>query len=376
MTYLTSINRLKLLQFLHEICIVKLLYFYKNKFNKMSDMQDISPHLIHKAIVYSASDKKISELRDTSFSWDIYPTSQAVYDRCQNNSIFYASQTDPEYHFKLSLVYSSPYIIYRKGNIDLLHRNILTIVGPRNYSSYGEQVMESLFSILPSYDLVTISWLAPGIDMMAHQMSIKAGIPTIAVLWAWLGWFMKSRHRDMIQSIIDHGWLVLSEFKLAQWPERYTFPQRNRIVAGVSDAIFLPEAGLKSGSLITVDFARQMHKPVYGAPSNIYSLSSQWLLQYMQQWLVQPVVKFEEMLDKYFGKKLSEWHSGRMISQESLSHLEVSQVAIILQKNPTWLTLEALVSQAGLSIEEVMSQLTMAEVMGQVRNDGGVWRIR
>jgi predicted Rossmann fold nucleotide-binding protein DprA/Smf involved in DNA uptake len=87
-------------------------------------------------------------------------------------------------------------------------------------------------------------------------------------------------------------------------------------------------------------------------------------------------VKFEEMLDKYFGKKLSEWHSGRVAKQESLSHLEVSQVVTILQKNPTWLILEALVSQTGLSIEEVMSQLTMAEVMGQVRNDGGVWKVR
>ena len=338
----------------------------------MSDMQDISPHLIHKAIVYSASDKKISELKDNSFSGEIYPSSQAVYDRCQNNGVFYATQEDSRYHFKLSLVTSSPYIVYRKGNIDLLHKNILTIVGPRHYSPYGEQVMESLFSVLPSYDVVTISWLAPGIDMMAHQMSIKADIPTIAVLWAWLGWFMKSRHRDVIQSIIDHGWLVLSEFKLAQWPERYTFPQRNRIVAGVSDAIFLPEAGLKSGSLITVDFARQMHKAVYGAPSSIYSLSSQWLLQYMQQWLIQPVVKFEQMLDKHFGKKLWESHSSTLSKIEKPFQWKLSQTVELLQKNPNGLKLEELASQTGLNIEEVMSQLTMAEVMWQVRNDGGI----
>ena len=97
---------------------------------------------------------------------------------------------------------------------------------------------------------------------------------------------------------------MLSEFKLDKEPEKYTFPQRNRIVAGLSEMVFLPEAGEKSGSLITVDFARQMHKPVYGAPSSIFSLSSKGLLHYMQLGLVQPVVKFEEMLDKYFGNKV------------------------------------------------------------------------
>ena len=68
---------------------------------------------------------------------------------------------------------------------------------------------------------------------------------------------------------------MLSEFKLNSRPERYTFPQRNRIVAGLSDMVFLPEASEKSGSLITVDFARQMHKDVYGTPNSIFSPTSQ-----------------------------------------------------------------------------------------------------
>jgi DNA processing protein len=119
--------------------------------------------------------------------------------------------------------------------------------------------------------------------MMTHEMSMKAGIPTIAILGGGLKRFLESKSREIIQKIIDHGGLVISEFKLNKEPERYTFPQRNRIVAGLADMIFLPEAGEKSGSLITVDFARQMHKDVYGAPNTIFSPLSKGLLQYMQQ---------------------------------------------------------------------------------------------
>ena len=134
--------------------------------------------------------------------------------------------------------------------------------------------MEELFRVLPQYDIVTISGLAPGVDTMCHEMSILANIPTIAVLGGGLQYFLKSGNREFIHKIVDNGGLVLSEFDLDKQPERYTFPQRNRIVAGLSECVFLPEAGEKSGSLITADFARQVHKPVYGVPSSIFSSSS------------------------------------------------------------------------------------------------------
>lgn len=194
---------------------------------------------------------------------------------------------------------------------------------------------------------------------------------------------MKSSKREMIQKIIDHGWLVLSEFKLDKWPERYTFPQRNRIVAWLSDMVFVPEATMKSGSLITVDFARSMHKDVYGAPWSIFSPTSQGLGHYMQQWLVKPVVDIDEMLGQYFGKitslqPLCPWWDSSIAGRVAISwsfQEESSEVIVILQKNPDWLALNALVSQTGLGIEEVMSHLSVAEVMGKVVNDGVVWRI-
>lgn len=337
---------------------------------------------ISKAILYSSSDIKISELKTldlTDYQWSdqymrLYEKAQK---RCQERSVFSLIQDTSDYHFKFSHLSSAPYIVYGKWNQDILHKSIIAIVGPRNASPYASQVMESLFSYLQHYDLVTISWLADGVDMMCHEMSIKAGIPTIAVLGWWLKYYLESGKREMIQKIIDNGWLVLSEFKLNSRPERYTFPQRNRIVAGLSDMVFLPEASEKSGSLITVDFARQMHKDVYGAPNTMFSPTSQWLHNYMQQWLVTPVVQRDWMLGKYFGKKVTRAKEAEEVTKVSaLFDKEFSQVEQMLQKNPAWLKLEELVRDAGLSVEEVMSQLTMSEIMWSVMNDNGVWRLR
>jgi DNA processing protein len=336
---------------------------------------------ISKALLYSATDIKIGELKTINLTecqcsdQEIRMVEKAA-KWCQDHSIFMSTQDDSDYHFKLSLIYTAPYVVYGKGNMDLLNQKIIGIVWPRKYSPYASQVMESLFTELAHYDVVTISGLADGVDRMCHEMSIKAGIPTIAVLWWGLKHYLESKDRELIQKIVANGGLVLSEFKLNSKPERYTFPQRNRIVAGLSDMVFLPEASEKSGSLITVDFARQMHKDVYGAPSSIFSSTSQWLHQYMQQGLVTPVVNWEWMLGKYFGKKVKSVEFTVKSWEENLFQWEVSPVVHILQKNPSWLSLNELVSQTGLGIEEVMSQLSMAEVMGQVRNDGGVWTVR
>jgi predicted Rossmann fold nucleotide-binding protein DprA/Smf involved in DNA uptake len=119
-----------------------------------------------------------------------------------------------------------------------------------------------------------------------------------------------------------------------------------------------------------------MHKDVYGTPNSIFSPTSQWLHQYMQQWLVTPVVNWEWMLTKYFWRKIrnGKWTISNW--EDNVFQWEVSLVIDILQKNPAGLKLEELVRDAGLWIEEVMSELTMAEVMLQIRNDGGVWKIK
>jgi DNA processing protein len=111
---------------------------------------------------------------------------------------------------------------------------------------------------------------------------------------------MRSSRASVVREIVDAGGLVLSEFPLGLKATHYTYPQRNRIVAGLSQCVYLPEAREGSGSLITVDFARAMSIPVYGAPQDMFADSSAGLGQAMQAGHVSPVVDIPSWLDSEF----------------------------------------------------------------------------
>lgn len=113
---------------------------------------------------------------------------------------------------------------------------------------------------------------------------------------------MRQRQRELIQRIVQAGGLVISEFKLKKEPTHYTFPQRNRIIAGLSDVLFVPEAGQGSGSLITVDFALQMHKPVCVVPGSIYSSTSAGVNQLLADGKVRAVHDMGQFCSSFLGK--------------------------------------------------------------------------
>ncbi|MEI6425742.1 MAG: DNA-processing protein DprA [Candidatus Absconditabacteria bacterium] len=232
---------------------------------------------------------------------------------------------DPEFPVKCKEMTPQPYILYYQGDISLLQRPILGIVGPRQPSIYAGKILDRLFKTIDRYNLVTVSGLAPGIDQLAHRLSIKKGIPTIAVLGGGLGEYLQKSDRHLIASIVENGGLVISEFRLFQTPENYTFPQRNRIIAGLSDVLFLPEAGKKSGSLITVDFAHKIGRPIYGTPYDICSIESQGLHQQMELGIVKPVFEFESMFKRHFSSKKTK------IIQKQISIDLSSDESLVLQ---------------------------------------------
>lgn len=335
---------------------------------------------LSRSVLYSTTELTVSELREvdeTAYFLDAKQTSyyQELSQRMESEKVLSYIRNESSYPFKFIKIYAAPYIVYAIWNVDLLNKNILGIVWPRKISHYGSDVLTELFERAKYYDIVTVSWLAEGVDTLGHRLSIKHGIPTIAILGGWLRHFLRGSKRSILREILDAWGLVLSEFKIDQPPANYTFPQRNRIIAWLSDMVFLPEAGKKSGSLITVDFAHKMKIPVYGVPNDIYTANSAGLLEAMQQDLVTPVIDMEKMLDQYFGKIVSN-HQWTIINDKQwlFAVEDESEVVLLLVKNPDWLSLEEIVSQTGLSTEEVMSQLSIAEVMGQVRNSGGVWR--
>lgn len=194
--------------------------------------------------------------------------------------------------------------LYYWWNIHILSSKILWIVWPRKPSIYGQKVMQHLFSMLPRYDVVTLSGWALWIDALVHDYSLAIGMPTIVVLWWWIDYYQQSWKYHFLQKVVDRGGLVLSEYTWDMSPKKYTFPQRNRLIAWLSDVLFVPEASMWSGSLITVDKAYEYGVPIYAPMQDIFSVSGMGIAEYIVQEKVKPIdTHLSSLLDIYFGKK-------------------------------------------------------------------------
>lgn len=153
----------------------------------------------------------------------------------------------------------------------------LAVVGSRKYSEYGKAVCEHLISGLAGYSISIVSGLALGIDSIAHRSALKAKLPTIAVPGSGLGNHVlyPSSHRGLRDQILEHHGCLISEFEDSFKATTWSFPQRNRIMAGLSHAVLVIEAELQSGTLITSKYAIDFNRDVYTVPHSIFSKTSE-----------------------------------------------------------------------------------------------------
>ena len=175
---------------------------------------------------------------------------------------------DDNYPKRLSPYHDSPIILYYKGNADLNHYRNVGIVGTRKVSPKGEIITEQLVKDLAIYNPYIISGLAHGVDGLAHKTSINIGLPTIGVLGHGFKHIYPPQHRSLSERMLEHGGL-LTEHGYESGPEKMHFPMRNRIIAGLSDAIIVVETALKGGSIITAKYANNYNKDVFAIPGRI-----------------------------------------------------------------------------------------------------------
>lgn len=183
---------------------------------------------------------------------------------------------------------------------------------------------------------------------------------------------MQSAERDWIQKVVDAGGLILSEFKLDQQPQTYTYPQRNRIVAGLADVIFLPEAGKKSGSLITAEYALQMRIPVYGVPNSIFSTTSEGLHEYIMQKKISMIQDFSQFFDQYFPQDQKEIKQTRI---QDFSPQEQEVIDIIQQKQ--FCSLSDIVINNQVPTKEAIGILTLLEMKQCIYQETpGIYKVK
>lgn len=181
-------------------------------------------------------------------------------------SLFY---TDKKYPQRLKNCIDSPALVYFKGKADLNNQKIIAVVGTRNATAYGRAFCDKLINGLQQHDdLLVVSGLAYGIDIAAHKAALVSNLPTIGVLGHGLDRIYPSLHRPIAEKMLANGGL-LTEFQSETNPDRQNFPKRNRIIAGMADAIIVVEATRKGGALITAEIANSYNKDVFAVPGKI-----------------------------------------------------------------------------------------------------------
>jgi len=187
--------------------------------------------------------------------------------------ISFITWDDPEYPSLLKEIFAPPPVLYYKGRLDNTIKNNLSVVGSRKHSSYGQRAISELLPTVVRHNINIVSGLALGIDALAHQVALNNGGVTWAVLGSGLDYrnIYPPAHLQLAQAIIDSGGALISEFPPGAPPYRQNFPQRNRIVAGLSQATLVIESKIRSGALITAHYALDANREVLAVPGNICS---------------------------------------------------------------------------------------------------------
>ena len=175
----------------------------------------------------------------------------------------------PDYPQRLLNCYDAPTLLYFKGTADLNHPRIVSIIGTRLNTSYGKQVTEKLVNDLAAQQVIIISGLAFGIDAIAHRAAVKEGIPTVGVFAHGLDQVYPDAHQGLAKEMIAHGGGLLTEFTSNTRPDKFNFPLRNRIVAGLADAVVVAETSLRGGSMITAELANGYNREVFAFPGRV-----------------------------------------------------------------------------------------------------------
>lgn len=182
---------------------------------------------------------------------------------------------DSDYPRRLLHCDDSPLMLYYKGKANLNAQRVVAIVGTRNITEYGKENCNQLVEDLKADNVLIVSGLAYGVDTCAHKASVKHGIPTVGVMGSGMQQIYPAPNKKLASDMVEQGGGVLTECMSGTQPERENFPRRNRIIAGMADAVAVIESALKGGSLITADIANSYNRDVFAYPGRVMDLYSQ-----------------------------------------------------------------------------------------------------
>jgi len=279
---------------------------------------------------------------------------------------------EPEYPQRLREIYDPPPLLYVLGNIELLNRHLISVVGARRPTPYGNQMAERLSQDLADRGLVIASGLARGIDSSAHKgaLSSTAG-STIGVLGCGVDVVYPKENKKIYQEMTKRG-AIISEFPMGTFPAPQNFPIRNRIIAGMALGVVVVEGAQYSGSLITARLAMEFGREVFGVPGNATQPTSFGPNQLIKQG-AKLVTGWEDVIEELPTPVRAELlpvesanaEERAQLVQQSLMPAERSLYDLLAQDEVRHI--DDLVEHSGLTSSEVLATLFDLELKGVVR---------
>lgn len=362
MTRLTNFNFQQALELYRAVGSAQQVYEHRNDIGDI--IKDCSPRLIE-------------ALKD----WEEpMRRTDAELRFMQDHNIRCLTLNDDDYPQRLSECADAPIVLYYRGNADLNQAKIINIVGTRQCTQYGQDLICRFVSDLRQYcpEVLIVSGLAYGVDICAHRQALANGYPTVGVLAHGLDQIYPYRHRDTAAEMLSHGGL-LTEFMSNTNADKPNFVRRNRIVAGMSDSCIVIESASKGGGLITAEIAQSYDRAVFAFPGAVgmkYSEGCNNLIRDNIAGLINSAKDFVHAMD---------WEEESVRRQNYADGIERNlfpdlspeeQVIVNLLQQTNDLQLNIISVKSGISIGQLTAFLFQLEMKGVVKPlAGGMYHL-
>jgi DNA processing protein len=271
---------------------------------------------------------------------------------------------DENYPKRLKEIKDPPKILYYLGEIKS-EEDCFAIVGARKCTNYGKEITYRIASDLAELGLTIVSGFAPGIDTMAHRAAIEVGKRTIAVLGTGIdekSIYPKSNLK-LIDKILENGGVIISEFEPGTHGTKYTFPQRNRIISGLSLGVLIVEARIQSGALITANYAKEQGRKVFAVPGSIFSQASKGC-HFLIKNGAKLVENVEDILEELGIRK-------KEVGKKEIKGKTPEENLILEVLKEGALDIEKIIEKTKLPPAKIASIISILEIEGKIKNLGG-----
>jgi len=289
----------------------------------------------------------------------------------------YISQDDIKYSELLRKTKKdAPKQLYYKGNISLLKSDCLAVVGSRRMTIYGKQVAEKLVGQIAMRGITIVSGFMYGIDATAHKAAVEVGGKTIAVMPCGIERVHPEYQVRLYDDILKNDGLIVSEYERDMQPGYWSYPARNKIVAGISKATLVIEAGEESGSLITARLTQKFNRKLFAVPGPITSVNSIGTNGLIKEDKAEMVLEAGEIL-KYFNVGAiheSPANNKRAIRELPLPENNIEQKIINTLKTEP-MEIDLLARKLNKNIQEISRQVSLMEIKGQIKKENNKYYV-